>query len=160
MPGQAPSDRRDDTAAGDLPPNLGYFTRHLRTENVSRNTMATYTSAVGLLTGFLVEQGMATDVAKVRREHVEAFIEDMLGRWKPATAHNRFRGCQRSWRDRSRRTCGRAGGREEGAGISGPDGRHERDHPGDPGPAPTATVTAGRRPHGARSSLRVPVLGP
>ena len=29
----------------------------------------------------------------IRREHVEAFIADLLERWKPATAHNRYRGC-------------------------------------------------------------------
>lgn len=37
---------------------------------------------------------MPTDVAAIRREHVEAFIADLLERRAPATAHNRFRGCQ------------------------------------------------------------------
>jgi len=26
------------------------------------------------------------------KEHVELFIADQLARWKPATAHNRYRG--------------------------------------------------------------------
>ncbi len=33
---------------------------------------------------------MPTDVAHIRREHLESFIEDQLARWKPATAANRF----------------------------------------------------------------------
>ena len=32
---------------------------------------------------------MPTSIANVRREHVEAFIEDQLARRKPATAANR-----------------------------------------------------------------------
>ena len=38
---------------------------------------------------------MPTDVAAISREHVEAFITDQLGRWRPATAANRYRGLQR-----------------------------------------------------------------
>jgi hypothetical protein len=34
MPGQAPSDRRDDTAVGDLPTNLRSCIRPLRAEDV------------------------------------------------------------------------------------------------------------------------------
>jgi hypothetical protein len=34
------------------------------------------------------------DVRHPRREHVEAFRIDLVVRWKPATANNRFRGCQ------------------------------------------------------------------
>lgn len=33
-------------------------------------------------------------MANIRREHVEAFIADLLDRWKAATANNRFRGLQ------------------------------------------------------------------
>lgn len=35
---------------------------------------------------------MPLDVAHIRREHVESFVLDLLTRWKPATAHNRYRG--------------------------------------------------------------------
>jgi integrase len=31
----------------------------------------------------------------ITREHVEAFIDDVLHRWKPATAANRYRALQR-----------------------------------------------------------------
>ena len=34
---------------------------------------------------------MPTAPAAITREHVEAFITDLLERWKPATAHNRYR---------------------------------------------------------------------
>lgn len=61
---------------------------------MSPATIATYSSAALLLADFLAEHGMPTDVAAIRREHVEAFIADLLERRAPATAHNRFRGCQ------------------------------------------------------------------
>jgi site-specific recombinase XerD len=35
---------------------------------------------------------MPTDVAAIRREHLEAFIEDQLAHWTPATAANRYSG--------------------------------------------------------------------
>jgi len=34
------------------------------------------------------------EVANIRREHVESFIEQLLKRWRPATAANRFRSLQ------------------------------------------------------------------
>lgn len=37
---------------------------------------------------------MPIQVAAIRREHVEAFIEDLLKKWSPATANNRYRGLQ------------------------------------------------------------------
>jgi len=37
---------------------------------------------------------MPSDVADIRREHVESFIADLLLKWKPATANNRYRGLQ------------------------------------------------------------------
>jgi site-specific recombinase XerD len=91
---QAPTSP-DGTAAGDLQTNAASFRRHLRAENISPNTVLTYTSAVALLADYLGSQGMPSDVAKIRREHIEAFIADLLEHWKPATANNRFRGCQR-----------------------------------------------------------------
>jgi len=37
-------------------------------------------------------------VANIRREHVESFIADLLARWKPATANNRYRALQQFFR--------------------------------------------------------------
>jgi site-specific recombinase XerD len=47
---------------------------------------------------FLAERGMPTHAARVRREHVEAYLEMLLERWKPATASNRFRALQQFFR--------------------------------------------------------------
>lgn len=80
---------------GDLGVNAASFARALRAENLSPNTVFAYTDAVRNLAAYLSDKGMPTDVASIRREHVEAFLEDQLARWKPATANHRFRGCQR-----------------------------------------------------------------
>jgi hypothetical protein len=44
------------------------------------------------LGSFLQDRGMPTDVASIHREHVEAFLEDLLSRRSAATANNRYRG--------------------------------------------------------------------
>jgi site-specific recombinase XerD len=79
---------------GDLGSNVASFTRHLRASNLAPNTVDTYTSSVRQLAEWLASQGMPTDVARIRREHVESFIVHLLERWKPNTAANRYRGCQ------------------------------------------------------------------
>lgn len=55
-------------------------------------TITTCAAAVRQLATFLRANGMPTRPASIRREHVEAWITDLLDRWKPATAHNRYRG--------------------------------------------------------------------
>jgi site-specific recombinase XerC len=82
-------------SAGDLSDNLARFRRSLRAENVSPNTILAYCGAVERLADFLIAEGLPTDVAAIRRDHVEAFIADALDRFKPATANHRFRGVQR-----------------------------------------------------------------
>lgn len=67
------------------------FRRSLAAENKSPRTVQTYTESLGKLDDYLVRQGMPTDPLHIKREHVEAFIADLLERWKPATAHNRYR---------------------------------------------------------------------
>ena len=37
---------------------------------------------------------MPTQVENITREHVESFIAELLEKWKPATANNRYRGLQ------------------------------------------------------------------
>lgn len=73
---------------------LGSFTRSLRARNLSERTIETYTESVRQFADFLVDQGMPTKLEGVCREHVESFIEHLLGKWKPATANNRYRGLQ------------------------------------------------------------------
>ncbi len=41
---------------------------------------------------------MPTDVASIRREHVETYIEDLLANWRPATAAVRYRSLQQFFR--------------------------------------------------------------
>ena len=78
--------------SGDLGVNAKSFVRHLRASNLSPATIKTYAEATRLLAEFLTDKGMPTDLANIRREHLEVFVEDQLDRWKPATAANRFGG--------------------------------------------------------------------
>lgn len=71
----------------------------LLSQNKSKNTVAIYLDAVRLLGLYLAEMGMPTSLTKIKREHIESFVESLLmGRHaqtgkplKPATAHNRYR---------------------------------------------------------------------
>lgn len=78
--------------AGDLGANVASFARHLRASNLTAETIATYLASVERLADFLADKGMPTDLAAIRREHIEAFVEDQLARWSPATAVNRYTG--------------------------------------------------------------------
>ena len=82
------------TRPGEIRSLAGSWRRSLAARRVSPATIATYGSAVERMADYLEAQGMPTDVGVIRREHVEAFISDLLGRRAPATAHNRFRGVQ------------------------------------------------------------------
>jgi site-specific recombinase XerD len=86
------------TIDGELGDLLASWRRHLRAQRISPATISTYSTAVGQLARYLKARGMPTDPAAVHREHVEAFITDLLERWKPATAHNRYRGCHAFFR--------------------------------------------------------------
>lgn len=86
----APHSTAPDSIASLLPS----WRRSLAARRISPRTIATYVTSAEQLAAFLAERGMPTSVARITREHVEAFIEDLLGRKAPATAHNRFRGCQ------------------------------------------------------------------
>ena len=79
-------------AAGDLGVNIDSFGRHIRAENLSAQTFDAYVGATRQFHRYLKAQGMPLNFAVIRREHVEAFITDLLEHWKPATANNRFRG--------------------------------------------------------------------
>jgi site-specific recombinase XerD len=65
------------------------FERHLRTENKSARTVETCPEAVLQLQGFPAAHDL--DLAVATREDLEAFLAGLLGRWKPATAANRYR---------------------------------------------------------------------
>jgi site-specific recombinase XerD len=86
------------SVAADLAPMVGSFVRHLRAGNKAPQTIDAYTAAARGLAEFLVEKGMPTRLESIRREHVEAYLEDLLGRRSAATAHNRYRGLQQFFR--------------------------------------------------------------
>jgi integrase/recombinase XerC len=68
------------------------FRRTLEAENKSPRTIEAYTDAVRLLATYCQAHGHPILAGKLRREHIQDFIADQLARWKPATAHNRYRG--------------------------------------------------------------------
>jgi len=68
------------------------FRRTLEAENKSPRTIEAYTDAVRLLATYCQAHDQPLLAGELQREHVEAFIADQLARWKPATAHNRYRG--------------------------------------------------------------------
>ena len=78
----------------DLQTLLPSWARSLRAENKSPKTVTAYLSGGEQLRSFLASRGMPTDVARIRREHVEAFIENVLSRHRPATAATRYRDLQ------------------------------------------------------------------
>jgi site-specific recombinase XerD len=68
------------------------FRRTLEAENKSPRTVEAYTDAVRLLATHCQAHGHPILAGELRREHIQDFIADQLARWKPATAHNRYRG--------------------------------------------------------------------
>lgn len=79
-------------ASLDIHADAASFGRHLRASNLSPRTVQSYLEAVDLFTCYLDEQGMPTALTSIRREHVEAFIESLLQRFKASTAANRYAG--------------------------------------------------------------------
>jgi site-specific recombinase XerC len=71
------------------------WARSLRAENKSAKTVETYMEATTQLERFLTAAGMPTAVGSITREHVEAFIGDLLDRLSPNTAANRYRALSR-----------------------------------------------------------------
>jgi site-specific recombinase XerD len=79
---------------GDFPILAKSFHRSLLAQNKSPRTIQSYGEAVRLLGEYLMAQGTPTNVAGVRREHVESFLADVLAHRKPTTAANRYRSLQ------------------------------------------------------------------
>jgi integrase/recombinase XerC len=68
------------------------FRRTLEAENKSPRTVEAYTDAVRFLALYCEAHGKPLLAHQLRREHIQDFIADQLARWKPTTAHNRYRG--------------------------------------------------------------------
>src|SRR5690242_18104792 len=91
------------TAAGtldidDIRTLLPDWRRHLRAKNRSPETIKSYLRCGENLAAWLVEQGMPTVVGSITREHLEAFLADMLDRLSPATAAKHYRSLQQFWK--------------------------------------------------------------
>ena len=72
--------------------------RHLRAANLAPRTIQSYCEAARRLEEFLAAQGMPTQVGSIAAQHVEAYIEDLLAHWSPATAAVRYRSLQQLFR--------------------------------------------------------------
>jgi site-specific recombinase XerD len=73
------------------------FERYLRAGNKSPRTVETYLEA---LAGFSAHLAATSKhpLDQASREDVETWIALLLGRWKPSTAHNRYRGLHAFYR--------------------------------------------------------------
>ncbi len=90
--------RNTTASVGDLAGLIPDFERSLRAANKSPTTLKVYGDAARSLLEFLVAHGLPTNAAKVRREHIETFIEDQLAKWRPATANQRYRSLVQFWK--------------------------------------------------------------
>ena len=77
---------------------IASFARHLRAANLSPKTIGTYLESTGQFAQFVAATGRPATLDALRREDLEAFIEDLLGRYSPATARNRYAGLQTFFR--------------------------------------------------------------
>jgi site-specific recombinase XerD len=78
----------------DLPAS---FELYLRATNKSRRTIETYREALDGFTAHL-QATSKRPLNQARREDIEAWMTVLLARWKPATAHNRYRGLHAFYR--------------------------------------------------------------
>ncbi len=74
------------------------FERMLRAENLSPRTVETYLAGVDALGAFLAAHGMPQRVGAIRREHVEAWLTELLGRLSPNSCLIRYRSARRFFR--------------------------------------------------------------
>jgi site-specific recombinase XerD len=82
----------DFVGAGSLSEAIDDWEISLGARNMSPKTLEAYLAAANQLNGFVESSGMPSDIAYVRREHIELFLSSLvrLGR-KPATVHSRYR---------------------------------------------------------------------
>ena len=74
------------------------WARHLRPPTLRPAPSSPTGKRQGAWARFLDERGMPTEVGSIHPEHVEAFIEDLLAIWSPATAAVRYRILQQLFR--------------------------------------------------------------
>lgn len=83
-----------NASVGTLEALLGSWELHLRSERKAPKTLEAYLSAGAQLADFLRSSGMPTEVHAIKREHIEAWIVQLLESRAPATANQRYRSVQ------------------------------------------------------------------
>ena len=68
-----------------------YWVLHLKSEGRAPRTITTYLNALRKLDEFLASRGMRRELRAIRREHLEAWIVDMLSRNQAGTVSIAFR---------------------------------------------------------------------
>src|SRR3954471_17297200 len=90
--------RRDTTpqamVVGELQSLLEDWRRHLRAKNRSPATIGSYLIVGRAFADYLTQHGMPTDAGVIAREHVEAYLVDLMERLSPATAAKHYRSLQ------------------------------------------------------------------
>ena len=71
---------------------------HLRARNVAPSTIASYQAVGANLLRFLHDKGMPTAAGRVTRDHLEAFLADLVDRVAPATCAKHYRSLQQLFR--------------------------------------------------------------
>jgi len=89
---------RQSLVVGDIRTLRRFWQLSLQAQGKSKNTLDVYVSALDRFAEYLLAQGMPTEAANLKREHVEAFIAHLLQTRKPATASNRHRALQALFR--------------------------------------------------------------
>jgi hypothetical protein len=120
---------------GQLADLIPSFEQSLRAADKAPGTRQGFADAARRLNVFLEASGMPTEVAKLRRDHVEYFIDHLVQAYKPATAANRFRSLQQLFKWLG---GGGRGGLADGADASSGGARGARARPRRPRAAPTA----------------------
>jgi site-specific recombinase XerD len=71
---------------------------HLRAKNRRPRTIQSYIEVAESFVRYLADRGMPTGASAVSREHVEAYVADLLARVSPATAAKHYRSLQQFFR--------------------------------------------------------------
>ena len=78
--------------ASPLAEYVQWYTSSLMAANKSPATRQVYVGSVSTFDRFLADNGMPRELKKIKRTHVEAFMQDQLARLKPASAATRYAG--------------------------------------------------------------------
>jgi len=97
MPGHLPV-TTSGTAIDDLALLLPDWRTHLRARNVAPTTIASYLTVGDNLLGYLRQAGMPTAASAVTRDHLEAFLADLVDRLAAATVAKHYRSLQQLFR--------------------------------------------------------------